>query len=111
MSDKPSESPDCCAPSAVPVAFPSDLAEKARVFRALGEELRLRLLYLVSDEEVCVCDLVSAMGMPQGTLSHHLAVLQQAGLATARRQGRWNYYRATELAAEALAGLKVAARA
>ena len=107
MTQRPSGSSDCCEPSGAPVGFPADLAEKARIFRALGEEARLRLLHLVRDEEVCVCDLVAAVGMPQGTLSHHLGVLAQAGLVTARKQGRWNYYRATPLALATLDGLRV----
>jgi ArsR family transcriptional regulator len=81
---------------------PEGLAEKARLFKALGDETRLKLLHLVRDQEVCVCDLVSALGMPQGTLSHHLSLLQQAGLVTARKQGRWNYYQATALALDPL---------
>lgn len=90
--------PVCCsAPSAQP-GFPADLAKKARLYKALGDEVRLKLLHLVRDQEVCVCDLMSAMGMAQGTLSHHLSVLHQAGLVTARKQGRWNYYQATPLA-------------
>ena len=98
VTKRPTEAPDCCGPAAGPAAFPPDLAAQARVFRALGDEVRLQLLHLVREEEVCVCDLVAVLGMPQGTLSHHLGVLHQAGLVTARRQGRWNYYRATEVA-------------
>jgi ArsR family transcriptional regulator len=97
----------CCEPSGGPIEFPADLGAKARVFRALGEEVRLKLLHMVRDAEVCVCDLVAVMGMPQGTLSHHLGVLQQAGLVTARKQGRWNYYKATGLALGTLDGLRV----
>jgi ArsR family transcriptional regulator len=101
----------CCEPTTGPVSFPDGLADKAKVFRALGEEVRLKLLHLVRDDEVCVCDLVSVMAMPQGTLSHHLGVLQQAGLVTARKQGRWNYYRATPLALGTLDGLRIGAHA
>ena len=97
------EAPDCCAGPDQPVAFPEGLADRARLFKALGDEVRLKLLHLVRDEEVCVCDLVTILGMAQGTLSHHLAVLQQAGLVSARKQGRWNYYQATELAKHPLA--------
>ena len=89
---------DCCSGPSEPAAFPSDLEMKARMFKALGDEVRLKLLYLVRDEEVCVCDLMDIMGMAQGTLSHHLNVLLQSGLVTARKQGRWNYYQATPMA-------------
>ena len=86
----------CCDPALQSeVAFPPDLAERAGVFKALGDEARLQILHLVRDEEVCVCDLVPIIGVVQSTLSHHLSVLQRAGLVTARKQGRWNYYKAT----------------
>lgn len=88
----------CCAGTSTPPGFPDDLAAKARLFKALGDEVRLRLLFLVREQEICVCDLMEAIGMAQGTLSHHLSVLHQAGLVTARKQGRWNYYQATPLA-------------
>jgi ArsR family transcriptional regulator len=81
-----------------PASFPADLADRARLFKALGDEVRLKLLHLVRDQEVCVCDMMAVLGMAQGTLSHHLSVLHQAGLVTARKQGRWNYYQATPLA-------------
>ena len=103
----PKDSEDCCTLEFLPVAFPPDLGEKARLFRALGDEVRLRLLHLVRDQEVCVCDLVTVMAMPQGTVSHHLGVLHQAGLVLARKQGRWNYYRSTQLAIDAIAALRV----
>ncbi|MNS09687.1 HTH-type transcriptional repressor AseR [compost metagenome] len=92
----------CCSAPSPQASFPIGLEEKARLFKALGDEVRLKLLHLVRDQEVCVCDLVTAMGMAQGTLSHHLSVLHQAGLVTARKQGRWNYYQATALALDPL---------
>lgn len=93
--EAPKSALDCCSGSPTPVGFPPGLAEQARLFKALGDEVRLKLLYLVRDQEVCVCDLMDAMEMAQGTLSHHLSVLLQAGLVTVRKQGRWNYYQAT----------------
>lgn len=92
-----------CCESPLPTEFPAELGDKARLFKALGDEVRLKLLHLVKDREVCVCDLVDALGMPQGSLSHHLSVLNQAGLVSSRKQGRWNYYRATPLAGGPLA--------
>lgn len=80
------------------VEFPSGLALRAQLFKALGDEIRLKVLHLLRDHEVCVCDLMAVLKMPQGTLSHHLAVLQQAGLVVFRKQGRWNYYQATPCA-------------
>ena len=88
---------NCCRGIPV-VAFPERLDRDARVFKALGDETRLKLLHMVRHREICVCDLVDALKMPQGTLSHHLAVLHQGGLVTARKEGRWNHYQATALA-------------
>ena len=93
------ETPEpCCSGPSEQVVFPTDLENRARLFKALGDEVRLKLLHLVRDQEVCVCDLMQVMDMAQGTLSHHLNVLLQAGLVTARKQGRWNYYQATPMA-------------
>lgn len=92
------ETPSSCCPPPGPPSFPADLGDRARLFKALGDDVRLKLLHLMRDQEVCVCDLTTLLGMAQGTLSHHLSVLHQAGLVTARKQGRWNYYQATPLA-------------
>jgi ArsR family transcriptional regulator len=101
--EAPQSAPDCCSGSPTQASFPPGLAEKARLFKALGDEVRLKLLFLVRHQEVCVCDLMDAMEMPQGTLSHHLGVLLQAGLVSVRKQGRWNYYQATPEAKAPLA--------
>ncbi|MNS40550.1 hypothetical protein D3C72_728700 [compost metagenome] len=52
--EAPQSAPDCCSGSSTPEGFPPGLAEKARLFKALGDEVRLKLLYLVRDQEVCV---------------------------------------------------------
>lgn len=98
MFDKLDAAPGCCPGSEQRIDFPPGLDQTAKLFKALGDEVRLKILHLVRDDEICVCDLVTELGMAQGTLSHHLSVLQQAGLVTARKQGRWNYYQATPLA-------------
>lgn len=63
-----------------------------RVFRALGDETRLRLVVLLSAGELCVCHLVAALELPQPLVSRHLSVLRSAGLARSRREGGWVYY-------------------
>ena len=65
----------------------------ARVFRALSDEKRLRILDLLRGGEMCVCDLQDAMDAGQSLLSFHLKTLREAGLVTDRREGRWAYYR------------------
>lgn len=66
--------------------------DPVRLFRALGDPTRLRLLALLARGEVCVCDLVASLRVPQPTASRHLAALRRAGLVTVRKQGLWSYY-------------------
>jgi ArsR family transcriptional regulator len=63
-----------------------------RVFRALSDWTRLRILNLLQGGEVCVCDLVGVLESPQPTVSRHLAYLRKAGLVQARKDGVWAYY-------------------
>lgn len=64
-----------------------------RFFQALGDRIRLRLLNLMDDQEICVCYLVEILGQPQPKISRHLAYLRNAGIVTARREGKWMHYR------------------
>ncbi|TWF94832.1 ArsR/SmtB family transcription factor [Saccharopolyspora dendranthemae] len=86
----------CCSPV---MREPLD-AEKAgtlsRVFKALGEPVRLRLLSLIASHaggEACVCDLTGAFELSGPTISHHLKVLREAGVIEGERRGTWIYYR------------------
>jgi ArsR family transcriptional regulator len=63
------------------------------LFRALADPTRLRLLNLIGDQEICVCYFVEILGISQPKISRHLAYLRRAGIAAARRQGRWMHYR------------------
>jgi ArsR family transcriptional regulator len=63
------------------------------LFRALADSTRLRLLNLIADREICVCYFVEILGISQPKISRHLAYLRRAGIAAARRQGRWMHYR------------------
>lgn len=63
------------------------------IFRALSERIRLRILNLLREGEVCVCDLVDVLQVPQPTASRHLAYLRRAGLVEVRKDGQWCYYR------------------
>jgi ArsR family transcriptional regulator len=62
-------------------------------FQALGDTTRLRLLNLMGEQEVCVCYLVEILGAPQPKISRHLAYLRNAGVVSARREGKWMHYR------------------
>lgn len=86
----------CCpAVSAAPLAE-ERAAELAKVFKALGDPARLRLLSMIASRgeggEVCVCELTPAFDLSQPTISHHLKLLRQAGLIDCERRGTWVYY-------------------
>jgi ArsR family transcriptional regulator len=66
-----------------------------RLFRALADPTRLRLLNLMSEREVCVCYFTEVIGVPQPKISRHLAYLRKAGIVAARRDGKWMHYRLT----------------
>lgn len=65
----------------------------APLLAALAEPTRVRLIALLSERETCVCHLVEALELPQPVVSRHLGVLRRAGIAAARRDGRWMWYR------------------
>jgi ArsR family transcriptional regulator len=63
------------------------------VFKALADKTRLRILALLGKNEVCVCHVHDSLGLPQPTVSRHLAYLRRSGLVNARRDGVWMHYR------------------
>src|SRR5882672_4785374 len=67
-----------------------------RLFQALGDRTRLRLLHLMEEQEVCVCYFIQVIDAPQPKISRHLAYLRRAGLVAARREGKWMHYRLVE---------------
>jgi ArsR family transcriptional regulator len=69
-----------------------DVARAARLFQALSDETRLRILERLRRGERCVCELTDALDAAQSRLSFHLRILKEAGLVTDRRDGRWTYY-------------------
>lgn len=86
----------CCAPMLrAPLTEPRSV-ELARVFKALGDPVRLRLLSLIASHaggEACVCDVTDAFDLTGPTISHHLKVLREAGVIEGDRRGTWIYYR------------------
>jgi len=86
----------------------------ARVFQALSDPKRLRILEVLLDGECCVCDLAASVDVSQSLLSFHLRTLREAGLVSDRKDGRWVHYALNrELLTEAgsyLAGLVIDAR-
>jgi ArsR family transcriptional regulator, arsenate/arsenite/antimonite-responsive transcriptional repressor len=63
------------------------------MFRAFSDPTRLRILNLLLAGELCVCDIVNTLGIPQPTASRHLAYLKQSGLVASRRDGLWIHYK------------------
>jgi ArsR family transcriptional regulator, arsenate/arsenite/antimonite-responsive transcriptional repressor len=61
-------------------------------FHALSEPLRIRLLALLREQELCVCELCEVLEVSQSKLSFHLKTLKEAGLVRSRQSGRWIYY-------------------
>ncbi|MGC2062463.1 MAG: metalloregulator ArsR/SmtB family transcription factor [Thermodesulfovibrionales bacterium] len=62
------------------------------IFKALSEEIRLRIIKLLEGGELCVCDIVCALDMSQPKISFHLNALKEAGFIKDRKQGRWTHY-------------------
>ena len=69
------------------------MKELTRLLSALADPTRLRLLRLIHRQELCVCELMEALQLPQYKVSRHLLELRRIGLAEARRSGRWMHYR------------------
>jgi ArsR family transcriptional regulator len=85
----------CCAPMVREPLGEVDAAELSRMFKALSDPVRLRLLSLIASHEggeACVCDLTGPFDVSQPTISHHLKVLREAGLVGSERRGTWVYY-------------------
>ncbi|MBB1242978.1 winged helix-turn-helix transcriptional regulator [Streptomyces durbertensis] len=85
----------CCPPLTERPYSAEEAETAARMFKALGDPVRLRLFSLVASHErgeACVCD-ISDVGVSQPTVSHHLKKLREAGLLTSERRGTWVYYR------------------
>jgi ArsR family transcriptional regulator len=71
----------------------ADEAEKhCRVFKALADTTRLRILKLLDVREMCVCEVMVALDLTQPTASHHLKILENAGIVKSRKEGKWVYY-------------------
>ena len=70
-----------------------DVRPVSRLFKALADDTRLRIIALLSHGELCVCHLQEALELPQPNVSRQLGILRAAGLVQHRRQGSWVYYR------------------
>jgi ArsR family transcriptional regulator, arsenate/arsenite/antimonite-responsive transcriptional repressor len=84
----------CCSPLTAPALSKKDATVTARVFKALADPHRVRIVNLLATdpEPVCVCDITSHIGLAQATTSFHLKKLVDAGLVEREQRGTWAYY-------------------
>jgi ArsR family transcriptional regulator len=96
----------CCPPLLTELISEDDAAVAARIFKALAEPARVRLISTIAargEDGACVCDLVQPLALSQPTVSHHLKILYEAGLISREKRGTWAYYRLREEAASVIA--------
>ncbi|QEW01841.1 ArsR/SmtB family transcription factor [Microbacterium lushaniae] len=99
----PGDAAVCCSPVTGGVLTTDEAERIAHTFKALGDPTRVRLLSLIAASdggEACICDLTAPVGLSQPTVSHHMKMLVDAGLATREQRGRWAYYRVVTEALE-----------
>ncbi|WP_307714444.1 helix-turn-helix transcriptional regulator [Streptomyces sp. V4I23] len=92
---EPESAAPCCPPLTERPLNAEEAERTAKMFKALGDPVRLRLFSAVASHEggeACVCD-ISDVGVSQPTVSHHLKKLKEAGLLSSERRGTWVYYR------------------
>lgn len=70
-----------------------DAEAKSKVFKALADATRLRILGLLKAREMCVCEVMVALNLTQPTASHHLRILENVGFVQDRKRGKWVFYR------------------
>ena len=74
--------------------------KRAKVFKALCDERRQRILELLHSGEKCACVLIDEMGMPQSSLSYHMKILCDYGIVTSREEGKWTHYQISRQGSE-----------
>jgi DNA-binding transcriptional ArsR family regulator len=85
------------------------MREACRVFGALADETRLRLVFALRQGELCVCQLIELTGLSPSTVSKHLSLLRDAGWLDSRKQGRWVHYRLADRPAFPMLGKRAPA--
>lgn len=69
---------------------------EADIFKAAADPCRIRILKLLREGELCVCEIMTALNRPQSSTSHHLSILKDAGLIKERKDGKWSRYRLSD---------------
>ena len=90
MSERFDAGVECCEESVVHSDLVSLVREK--LFKIFGDTTRIRILFVLFEAEVCVCDLAETLGMTQSAISHQLKILKASGLVRARRKGKSVFY-------------------
>lgn len=69
------------------------LQHESNQFKAISDSTRLKIIYLLQNGELCVCEIIAALQKPQSTISHHLNILKNAGFINGRKEGVWIHYK------------------
>lgn len=96
----------CCSPLTGGVVSDETAETLAHMFKALGDPTRVKLLSLIAaapEGEACICDMTDPVRLSQPTVSHHMKLLVEAGLATREQRGKWAYYRVVPAVLSSLA--------
>ncbi len=72
------------------------LSLEVKIFKALSDTNRLKIIKLLKEGELCACELTVALSNSQSTVSHHLSVLKNAGMIKERKEGKWSYFRLSD---------------
>jgi ArsR family transcriptional regulator len=78
------------------VTTPLEVIDMVDIFKALAEESRLRILTLLIQGEMCVCEIEASLDLAQSNASRHLTVLRNAGILSCTKQAQWTYYKLNE---------------
>ena len=73
-----------------------ELTAEIKVFKAVADVTRLKILKLLSGGELCICEIMLALKRPQSSISHNLSILEDAGLIRERKEGKWCLYRISD---------------
>lgn len=90
------ESVPACGTQDIVADWNPDCEERARLVSVLMEPQRIKVLRVLCGGELCVCEIERSLGIQQNLVSHHLRVLREAGLVTARKEGQFVYYSRVE---------------
>ena len=70
----------------------NSLYDMSEILKAISDPLRLKILYLLKNGELCACHIDSTLDKPQSTISHHLSILKKSNLLNWRKKGKWTYF-------------------